>query len=619
MKRGTSTDKRLQKKQPENPKGISPVVAVVLLIAIAVVAAVALYFWGAGLATKQSTPNTPIAITATPIGGGKILVANLGSEPIAGPLYLTSGSIACNYPIVGQEACNTSGTEGLIVTLWGPDVSQVVLQTAAITAGTPGCGDGVVDVGETCDDGNTDDGDCCDSSCTFDVITTACTDTTADDCLVSQCDGAGVCDQAAANEAAGTICIDDPSYPPGAKCDGAGTCDCVANEGANEASCGDTLDNDCDGDVDGADADCAGGAAVAPWAASLDSGRNEVGYGGGEGSLYTMGYQEDAGVLDWDVFVSSLNASDGSELWNSTFDCYDGPGNHDQGLEFVVLASGGFAIAGTCGTAGDQEAWALVLDSSGNEVRNATFDSTGDQDEFNAVIEDGTDLVFAGKNKTAINRGLIVKYDSSLVEQWNVTFNQSGASSWVSDIIEVSDGYVATGLSDNDLLIWKVDKATGAQIWNKTYDVGYNREDEGTAIVELGAGAGFAIGGYTTNNNPDNDVLIMKTDTSGVLTWNVTYDGGTEHDFGFGIVEVSDGYVAGGYEHNGADYDYFVWKVAKADGATEWTRAHDNDNDYGYSLQSVSAGGFIMSGQTRVGGVNDNIWVLRLNETGHAS
>ena len=44
-------------------KGISPIVAVVLLIAISVIAAVGLYFWVGGLATKQPTPSTPRTIT----------------------------------------------------------------------------------------------------------------------------------------------------------------------------------------------------------------------------------------------------------------------------------------------------------------------------------------------------------------------------------------------------------------------------------------------------------------------------------------------------------------------------------------------------------------------------
>lgn len=64
-------------------KGISPIVAVVLLIAIAVISAVGLYFWVGGLATKQPTPNTPKTITAYAVKCGSsssenttIMIAN---------------------------------------------------------------------------------------------------------------------------------------------------------------------------------------------------------------------------------------------------------------------------------------------------------------------------------------------------------------------------------------------------------------------------------------------------------------------------------------------------------------------------------------------------------------
>ncbi len=73
-------------------KGISPIVAVVLLIAIAVVAAVGLYFWVGGLSTKQPTPQTPVSITATPIGDGQVLIANLGTTADSDLPVLVLGS-----------------------------------------------------------------------------------------------------------------------------------------------------------------------------------------------------------------------------------------------------------------------------------------------------------------------------------------------------------------------------------------------------------------------------------------------------------------------------------------------------------------------------------------------
>jgi flagellin-like protein len=78
-------------------KGISPIVAVVLLIAIAVIAAVGLYFWVGGLATQQPTTQKPIVISAQGLSCGKLaagewataMVQNLDpSQTLAATLYI---------------------------------------------------------------------------------------------------------------------------------------------------------------------------------------------------------------------------------------------------------------------------------------------------------------------------------------------------------------------------------------------------------------------------------------------------------------------------------------------------------------------------------------------------
>ena len=74
-------------------KGISPIVAVVLLIAIAVIAAVGLYFWVGGLATKQPTPSTPGTITAICSGTNRVItVSNTGTETIDASTLLVSST-----------------------------------------------------------------------------------------------------------------------------------------------------------------------------------------------------------------------------------------------------------------------------------------------------------------------------------------------------------------------------------------------------------------------------------------------------------------------------------------------------------------------------------------------
>ena len=115
-------------------RGIAPIVAVVLLIAIAVVAAVGLYFWAGGLVTKQSTPATPIAITATPLdpANGKIAVANLGDSALTISRLNTADGTYCDFGETvtiqpgNQAVCTMPPKRGKTI-LYGSNVSQAVV------------------------------------------------------------------------------------------------------------------------------------------------------------------------------------------------------------------------------------------------------------------------------------------------------------------------------------------------------------------------------------------------------------------------------------------------------------------------------------------------------------
>ncbi|MCK4327363.1 MAG: type IV pilin N-terminal domain-containing protein [Candidatus Diapherotrites archaeon] len=96
-------------------KGVSPIVGVVLLVAIAVLGATSLYFWAGGVTTREVTVDEPNAISATVISPaeGKILVANLGdSNLVIDYLNLSHATnLTCNFngtvtlPPGGQALC----------------------------------------------------------------------------------------------------------------------------------------------------------------------------------------------------------------------------------------------------------------------------------------------------------------------------------------------------------------------------------------------------------------------------------------------------------------------------------------------------------------------------------
>ncbi len=125
-------------------KGITSIVAVVLLIAIAVIAAVSVYFWMSGMTTKQPTPYTPNPIVAVPLQNGKVLIANLGQKPINSSTLKTSDpnlNISCEKKTIGpgeQVLCVVSGnTTSSVIAIYGSGAGSTTVNIATLGIGTP--------------------------------------------------------------------------------------------------------------------------------------------------------------------------------------------------------------------------------------------------------------------------------------------------------------------------------------------------------------------------------------------------------------------------------------------------------------------------------------------------
>ncbi|MFC2174461.1 archaellin/type IV pilin N-terminal domain-containing protein [archaeon] len=84
-------------------KGLSPIIAIVLILAITVIAGVTLYFWVIGTTAQQPTPSTPRTITArmvecTETDNSTMLISNVsppGRTVNSSLLNVTSGTLYC--------------------------------------------------------------------------------------------------------------------------------------------------------------------------------------------------------------------------------------------------------------------------------------------------------------------------------------------------------------------------------------------------------------------------------------------------------------------------------------------------------------------------------------------
>ncbi|MEO0179845.1 MAG: hypothetical protein ABIM74_04375 [candidate division WOR-3 bacterium] len=188
---------------------------------------------------------------------------------------------------------------------------------------------------------------------------------------------------------------------------------------------------------------------------------------------------------------------------------------------------------------------------------------------------------------------------------------------------QVSDGgYVVVGSTEsfgagnNDVLILKVN-SSGSLIWAKT--LGDQLSEYAYSIVQTQDG-GYALAGWTDSYSFMIDFLVVKLSSDGSLAWAKTYGEITRTDEAFSIIQTADGgyAVAGrGNGYAGGDYDVLVLKL-NPDGSLEWGKMLGGPaSDEGYSIIQTVDEGFMVVGATLSFGAGEyDLLILKLNSDG---
>ncbi|HSV50295.1 MAG TPA: hypothetical protein VLH35_08250, partial [Candidatus Acidoferrales bacterium] len=194
--------------------------------------------------------------------------------------------------------------------------------------------------------------------------------------------------------------------------------------------------------------------------------------------------------------------------------------------------------------------------------------------------------------------------------RWSVVLNGATVSSTTNSVVftNIADGtysysmaspggYIAANsagsvtVSGSDITVSALFYALG----NWTYGgAGY---EYASSIVEV-SGGGFALVGYTyPSGSSYYDVLLVRVDSNGNQLWNKTY-GGTQLDFGYGVVEVSTGGFAltGATSSYGPGFGAAAWLIrVDSNGDALWNQTYGGLFDNGDEANNIieySGGGF---------------------------
>jgi len=163
-----------------------------------------------------------------------------------------------------------------------------------------------------------------------------------------------------------------------------------------------------------------------------------------------------------------------------------------------------------------------------------------------------------------------------------------------------------------------IKQSQSGSLFQKT--IGGASYDYGHSIQQTSDG-GYVITGETYSFGAgERDVFVIKLDSSGNLSWAKTI-GGASYDISFSIQQTSDGgYVITGETDVGGS-NVFVIKLDSS-GNLSWAKTiGGTKGNVGYSIQQTSDGGYIITGETYSFGVGNDpdVFVIKLDSSGNLS
>jgi hypothetical protein len=186
-----------------------------------------------------------------------------------------------------------------------------------------------------------------------------------------------------------------------------------------------------------------------------------------------------------------------------------------------------------------------------------------------------------------------------------------------STLVTADNNLIICGNTGASLSIFKISKS-GNQIWRNDFLAGSGSQASGIAQT---TNQDIFICGRTSRTyaSTKNDILLVKTNTTGDTIWTKIY-GGIESEYGECIIATSDGnlLIAGKTESFGAGSfgDIYLVKV-NTNGDTLWTKHYpDQDQEVSFHLMETITGEYLVTGTNEDNSNPRELYLLKVSANG---
>lgn len=210
----------------------------------------------------------------------------------------------------------------------------------------------------------------------------------------------------------------------------------------------------------------------------------------------------------------------------------------------------------------------------------------------------------------------LVKTDSLGNIQWTRSFGTAVDDYAFSVYPTFDGGYILgcdtyTAAGDDDILLIKIDSA-GNLSWTKKYDNGFGGDHISNVIQTVDSG--FILIGSTDNVSPccKSDMYVVRTDMNGNVLWRKSYHGTNNYEYGMSVQQTADGnFVLLGTKYDGPILGpFYIWMLKIDDaGIPLWEGTYGEGT--GYFVNKTSDNGFIITGS-----ISESIALVKTDSSG---